>query len=190
MLVMTAHKNVFIALLRGVNVGGNGKVSMAELKECLEEMGFTNVKTYINSGNIIFVSSDLDTLSLAAKIEHRLNETFKFSISVVVKSLTEMQTLIDSIPQSWRANKDFRHYVMFLRPSVDKPSARDELKINSEMEEVIYVPGALLWSAEIARLGRSKVQRVIFGTKLYKEMTIRNLNTTLKVYDLMQQPTI
>jgi uncharacterized protein (DUF1697 family) len=187
---MDSPKNIFIALLRGVNVGGNGKVSMAQLKNCLEEMGFTNVRTYINSGNIIFVSDESDTVKLALKIEHRLHETFKFPISVVVKSLAEMQALAGSIPKAWHAGKEFRYYVMFLRPSIDNPHALEELKINPEMEEVIYVPGALLWSAEIAKIGHSKVQRVIFGTKLYKEMTMRNLNTTLKVYDLMKQAAI
>lgn len=176
----------YIALLRGINVGGKGKVSMQALKTCFEEMGLKAVKTYINSGNVIFISENTDTKKLAVEIEESLHATFNFPINVVVKNLAEIKTVVSAIPKSWHGNKEFRHYIMFLMPDVDLPETINQLKVNPDMEEVSYVPGAILWSAKIAELGHSNMSKMI-GSKLYKQMTIRNLNTTLKVYELMLQ---
>jgi uncharacterized protein (DUF1697 family) len=177
-------KKVYVAFLRGINVGGKGKVSMAELKTCFEKLGFGAVKTYINSGNVVFVDGS-NSENLANKIEIALSSTFKFPISVVVKSLPQMQTVVNGMPKSWHSNNAFRYYIMFLRPDVDKPSVIDGITVNPDMEEILYLPGAIFWSARISDIGRSRVKGFM-GTKLYKEVTIRNLNTTLKMLELMK----
>src|SRR5688572_1279250 len=95
------RKTVFVAFLRGINVGGNNKVSMARLKACFEEMGFEAVKTYINSGNVIFADSADNSDKLAAKIERSLEAEFKLALAVVVKSQAEMQVVVESMPKAW-----------------------------------------------------------------------------------------
>lgn len=177
-------KQVYVAFLRGINVGGKGAVSMSELKACFEALGFSAVKTYINSGNVVFADGG-NAKSLANKIETALNSTFKFPISVVVKSLDQMQAVVGGMPKKWHSDKSHRYYVMFLRPDVDKPSVIDGFTVNADMEEVMYLPGAILWSARISDITRSRVKNFM-GTQLYKEVTIRNLNTTLKMLELMK----
>lgn len=178
-------QKVYAALLRGINVGGNNKVSMAELKACFEAMGFGNVKTYINSGNVIF-SADSESQKLANQIESALKTKFGFNISVVVKDLVQMAKVVSGIPKKWYGDDTLRRYIMFLRPSIDKPSIMDGLKIRRpDIEEVTYVPGAILWSAKISELTHSDMVRLA-SSAIYKEMTIRNLSTTLKVYELMR----
>src|ERR1051325_12192848 len=93
--------NVYVALLRAVNVGGNNIVSMRELKESFEESGFTQVSTYINSGNVIFTTKETDARKLERKIEQMLNKDFQIDSKVVVRSLPEMEHLVQSLPKSW-----------------------------------------------------------------------------------------
>lgn len=176
---------VFAAFLRGINVGGNNIVSMAELKICFENMGFEHVKTYINSGNVIFADSTNNSDKLAAKIERNLEVHFKLALNVVVKSLAEMQAVVRSMPKTWGTSPELRCNVLFLRPVLDSPDVLKAVSPRPGVDEVSYVPGAIFWSNKFSDSTRSGLQKVI-GTSIYKEITIRNRNTTLKVYDLMQ----
>src|SRR4026208_810283 len=97
---------VFVALLRGVNVGGNNMISMKSLKESFETMGFTNVSTYINSGNIIFQSKEDDPRKLEKKIEQMLSSEYQLESKVVLRSLSEMEKLVKALPQYWGDNSD------------------------------------------------------------------------------------
>src|SRR5688572_19172412 len=110
-------KDTYVAFLRGINVGGK-KVSMATLKTCFEDLGFKAVKTYINSGNVVFVNETTKSEGLALKIEKALNDTFKFPISVVVKNLAQMSKVVEAIPAHWHGNDSLRRNVIFLRPSI------------------------------------------------------------------------
>ena len=83
--------SVYIAFLRGINVGGHSKVPMADLKACFADMGYSNVKTYINSGNVIFTADDTDVRELEMAIEAALEKTFSFAITVVVRTMMEME---------------------------------------------------------------------------------------------------
>jgi len=177
---------VFVALLRGVNVGGNNMISMKSLKASFETIGFTEVTTYINSGNIIFKTREIDPRKLERKIEQMLMRDFELDSKVVVRSLSEMAKLVKSLPSRWNGDSRWRYYVIFLRHSIDSEKILADLPINTDMEEVIYRPGTLLWSALISEITRSKVQK-LSSQKLYKDMTIRNLNTTKKLHDLMNK---
>src|SRR6476661_3634382 len=110
--------NVFVALLRGVNVGGNNIISMRELKEGFEGIGFTQVATYINSGNVIFTSKETDARKLEMKIERMLSKDFQLESKVVVRSLAEMTQLVESLPSSWN-DDSWRYNVIFLRHTID-----------------------------------------------------------------------
>ncbi|HEU4507606.1 MAG TPA: DUF1697 domain-containing protein [Pyrinomonadaceae bacterium] len=176
--------NVFVALLRGVNVGGNNMISMKALKESFETIGFSEVSTYINSGNVIFKSKETDARKLERKIEQMLVKDFELDSKLVVRSLSEMEKLVKSLPASWNDPDRWRYYVVFLRHTVDSEKILEDLPANTDVEEIIYRPGTLLWSALVSELTKSKIQKVS-SQKLYKEMTIRNLNTTKKLHQLM-----
>lgn len=178
--------NVFVALLRGVNVGGNNMISMKDLKKSFEGIGFGEVSTYINSGNVIFKSKETDARKLERKIEQMLVKDFELDSKVVVRSLSEMEELVKSLPASWNDPDRWRYYVVFLRHTVDSEKILEDLPANADVEEIVYRPGTLLWSALISEITKSKIQKVS-SQKLYKEMTIRNLNTTKKLHQLMSK---
>lgn len=174
---------VFVALLRGVNVGGNNMISMSSLKKSFEEMGFAEVATYINSGNILFKTKENDARKLEKKIEKMLLQDYDLDSKVVIRTLPEMAKLVKSLPKNWN-NADWRYNVMFLRHSIDSEKLLDDLPVKSDIEELVYRPGALLWSAKASEAARSNMVKIA-ARKIYKDMTVRNLNTTRKLHDLM-----
>ena len=177
---------VFVALLRGVNVGGNNMIKMSELKKSFEGMGFAQVATYINSGNVIFKTKESDARKLETKIEKMLLQEYQLDSKVVVRTLPEMVKLVKSLPVSWNSDSDWRYNVMFLRHTVDSNKILADLPVKSDIEELDYRPGALLWSIKVSDANRTNLAK--FGShKLYREVTVRNLNTTRKLYDLMSK---
>jgi len=178
--------NVFVALLRGVNVGGNNMISMSSLKKSFETMGFTNVVTYINSGNIIFKSKEADARKLESKIEKMLLRDYQLGSKVVLRSLSEMAKLVQSLPRNWGADSNWRYNVIFLRHTIDSEKILAELEVKKDIEEVVYRPGTLLWSAQVNELTRTNMQKLA-SRKMYQDMTIRNLNTTRKLHELMEK---
>ena len=175
---------MFVALLRGVNVGGNNMIKMSSLKQSFERMGFVQVATYINSGNIIFKTKEMDARKLEVKIEKMLLQEYQLDSKVVIRTLAEMAKLVQSLPESWSNESEWRNNVMFLRHTIDSKRILDDLPVKSDIEEIVYRPGALLWSVKASDASRTNMAR--FGShKLYREVTVRNLNTTRKLHDLM-----
>lgn len=176
----------FVALLRAVNVGGNNMISMSSLKQSFEAMGFIDVSTYINSGNIIFKSKEADARKLERKIEQMLVRDYQLDSKVVVRTFSEMEKLVQSLPRNWKGDTNWRYNVIFLRHSIDSEDVLAELDFKKDIEQVVYRPGALLWSAQVSDLTRTSMVK-LSSRKIYKEMTIRNLNTTKKLYELMKK---
>ncbi len=121
----------YLALLRGINVGGKGIVKMVELKESFEKAGYTNVRTYINSGNVLFESVETDTEKLEKDVENLLQQNF-FAIMTVVVSKKKVHKILESMPHSWK-NDDLRKYVAFVKP----PTKPDEIIKEAQLKEGI-----------------------------------------------------
>ena len=177
---------VFVALLRGVNVGGNNMISMSSLKKSFEALGFPHVTTYINSGNIVFTTKEKDARKLEKRIEQMLSKEYELSSRVVVRSLPEMEQLVKNLPRSWSADSRWRYNVIFLRHSIDSEAILADLPANSDIEEIVYRPGALLWSAQATEMNRTNLAK-LSSRKVFQDMTVRNLNTTKKLCDLMKK---
>lgn len=177
---------VFVALLRGVNVGGNNMISMSSLKKSFETLGFSDVATYINSGNIIFKSKEADARKLEIKIEKMLAKEYQLGSKVVLRSFSEMETLVQSLPRNWTGDSGWRYNVIFLRHTIDSEKILAGLEVKKDIEEVVYCPGALLWSAQVSEMTRTNMIK-LSSRKMYQDMTIRNLNTTRKLYELMKK---
>jgi uncharacterized protein (DUF1697 family) len=172
----------FVALLRGINVGGNSKVPMSDLKICFEEAGYSNVRTYINSGNVIFESKEkVDDV----EIEKMLEEKFGFSIRVVVKSAEDIKRICEKIPADWSNDIEQRTDVIFLWEEVDKPDVLKEIEINPGVDNLTYVKGAVVWNFDKKDYTKSKMHKFI-GTHIYKNMTARNVNTVRKLNSLIE----
>jgi uncharacterized protein (DUF1697 family) len=176
----------FVALLRGINVGGNNMISMKSLKASFEELGFKDVATYINSGNILFKSTQPDARKLETQIEKMLVAEYKLGCKVVIRSADEMARLVRKLPKDWTGGKDWRYNVVFLRHTIDSKDIVKQLNAKSEIEQVTYVPGTLLWSAHVKDLTRTAMVKIA-SHKLFQEMTVRNVNTTRKLHALMQE---
>jgi uncharacterized protein (DUF1697 family) len=178
--------NVFVALLRGVNVGGNSMINMRALKESFETMGFPHVMTYINSGNVIFTTKEGDPRKLERKIEQMLSKDYQLDSKVVVRSLSEMEELVKNLPRSWNGDSGWRYNVIFLRHSIDSQDIVAELPANSDIEKIVYRPGALLWSGQVSEMRGTNMEK-LSRQKVFQSMTVRNLNTTKKLYELMKK---
>ncbi len=174
----------YVALLRGINVGGNAKVSMALLKQTFERVGFTDVKTYINSGNVIFSSPESAASEMCETIESAIASDFGFKVPVVVRSVTSLQEIVTKTPETWQNNSEMKTDVMFLWEAVDAPAVLEQLRISPGMDEVVYLPGAVVWRVNREHQSKSGMLDIV-GTKLYKQMTVRNINTVRKLVELM-----
>jgi uncharacterized protein (DUF1697 family) len=177
---------IYVALLRGINVGGNNTIKMSELKACFEAQGYTDVRTYINSGNIIFSTDELQAGS-AKTIEQLISDKFKLNIPVVVRSQTQISELARQIPDDWTNDKALRTDVLFLWQEVDYPDVLKEIKTNPDVDNLMYIPGAIIWNYDRANYSKTKMRDFI-GSRVYKLMTARNVNTVRKLNDLMQNP--
>lgn len=173
---------VWVALLRGINVGGNNIIPMKALAETFTRLGFESVKTYIASGNVLFRSPERDARALEKKLEKAIAKAHRCAIKVVVRSREELDALVDDLPRGWKKpSAAKRYYVLFLRHEVDSKKVLDRLQAKPGVEEIVYRAGTLLWSATIADLTRSAVMKQLTASPLYQAVTIRNLNTTLKL---------
>jgi uncharacterized protein (DUF1697 family) len=176
----------YVALLRGINVGGNNMISMKALKLSFERLGFGDVSTYINSGNILFTSRISDARKLEVKIEKMLLAEYQLGCKVVVRSADEMARLVEKLPKSWNDDKQWRYNVIFLRHAIDSRDVVKSFNPKPEIEHVLYVPGTLLWWARAEDVSRTSMMKLA-GQKIFQEMTVRNANTTRKLHALMQK---
>lgn len=174
---------IYVALLRGINVGGNNKIEMKKLKSTFENLGFTQVSTYINSGNILFESPQNNPLLLRASIEKGIQNDFGLSIKVLLRNYQEMEHICQKLPENWVKNDIMRTDVMFLWEKFDKPDSIELLKITS-VDRILYVPGAILWNVDGKDYNKSGMQKLV-GSEIYRNMTIRNVNTFRKVFHMM-----
>src|SRR6202035_5491033 len=173
----------YVAFLRGVNVGGKGIVSMAAIKEALVALGLSDVRTYINSGNVIFSTRASDTQQLSAGIEEALEQHTGMAIKVLVMDHKTLKKMVDAIPRSWVDDKTMRTYVLLLWKELDDRTILDRLPIKSGIDELRYTPGAVVWRVDRENVRRSQMSRIV-GTPLYKRITIRSVNTMRKLIEL------
>ena len=176
----------YVALLRGVNVGGNRKIDMRALRAAFEAAGMTSVTTYINSGNVVF-STDMDDRSrLTAILEDSTRERFGFPVDMLLLGGEQMRSIVTTIPARWTNDESMRCDVLFLWREVDRPTVLEQLHFRPEIEDVLYVPGAVIWRIDRENATRSGLTKLV-GTPLYKLMTIRNCNTARRLLGLVEE---
>lgn len=176
----------YVALLRGINVGGNNKVSMAQLRQALIADGLHEVSTYINSGNIFF-SSDRSTAKAERTVHDAISREFGLDIKVLIKDLPAIRSITATIPAEWRNDADMKCDVMYLWDSHASPGIIDILPIREGIDEVRYTTGAIIWKVDKAVATRSGLAKLV-GTDLYAHMTIRNANTARVLLQRLEMP--
>ena len=178
--------NTYVVLLRGINVGGKNKVSMAGLKGLLDELGFTNVKTYIASGNVVLKSTSRAE-QIRAQIEQTLPHRFKLDselIKVLVLTRDQLQDVIDDKPKGFGERPARYHSDAIFLMGID---SRRAMSVFSPREGVDKVwPGnGVIYSQRLSSLRtKSRLSRIV-ATPAYKYMTIRNWNTTTALLELV-----
>jgi uncharacterized protein (DUF1697 family) len=175
---------VYVALLRGINVGGNNMVSMKALKETFGTLGFGDVQTYINSGNVLFRARETDPRRLENRIDRMLLREHALKGKTVVRSEEEMARLVRRIDAAWKPDPEWRYNVIFLRHTLDPEAVVKDIALDPEVERVVCCPGTLLWSARVSSITRSAMLK-LSSRPAYQQMTVRNVNTTKKILQLM-----
>ena len=177
----------YVALLRGINVGGNNRVPKVEFAQVLEDLGFQDVLIYINSGNAVFTS---DRAPRASDVQAALETYFGFTIPTLILSGEKIQAIAAALPPDWTNDapkpdkSGQKSDVLYLFDEVNTPDILEKLGYRPEVETMLYVDGAVLANVSRANQSRSSLQKVI-GKPLYKQMTIRNITTAKKLAELV-----
>lgn len=180
--------NTYVVLLRGVNVGGKNPVPMADLRKCLEEQGFSNVSTYIASGNII-LNSDKHADDVKAQIEGVLPENFNLSegfIKVLVLTYKEFQAVIDNKPKGFGEQPEKYHSDAIFLMGIDVAQAMPAFSPREGVDQV-WAGNGVIYSQRLSSQRTKSRLNKIMETPFYKSMTIRNWNTTTKLLELLRK---
>jgi uncharacterized protein (DUF1697 family) len=180
-------ERLYVALLRGINVGGQNIIRMADLKACVEGAGFSDVATYIQSGNVLFRSRHADVRRLTTAIERALGATFGFAGRVVVVSRDELARIVADAPKGFgAAPAKYRYDVIYLAPTLTPREAMNSVTLKDGVDTAHAGRRVLYFSRLSARAAESRL-RLLVSTPAYQRMTIRNWNTTVKILALMDR---
>jgi uncharacterized protein (DUF1697 family) len=157
---------------------------MADLKACLEDLGLGAVSTYIASGNVLFETGRRGAAKLETEIERAVEQRFELPVKVVVLDRPSYARIVEAVPMSWVGDESVRANVAFVRRGIHTNEVVRDLEPDPRVEEVKAIDGAILWATKRTALNRS-VMRKLIGGAVYKELTVRNLNTTLKLHELL-----
>lgn len=176
----------YLALLRGINVGGRNVIRMAELRACFADHGFQDVTTYIQSGNVLFSSRDSNPGELAGELEEMLAGAFDYRATVVLRSRDQMLDTAARAPKGFGLEpEDYRYDVAFLKEPLDPETAMESVLTRDGVDEAHTGVGALYFSRRISRVSQSLFSRLA-SLPVYQRMTIRNWRTTTKLVQLME----
>ena len=176
----------YIALLRGINISGKNKVPMAELKQGFEKLHYTQVKTHLNSGNVIFSSEETDSVRLTGQIEEMLKNQFGFDIPVFVISKEELADILFHAPD-WcgKENKEIYDNLIFIMPPAAFQNVYAEIGEPKEgLERIQEYKGAVFWSFSRKDYRKTNWWSKTASAKIGQKLTIRTANTVRKIVDM------
>ncbi|MGZ5289731.1 MAG: DUF1697 domain-containing protein [Actinomycetota bacterium] len=175
----------YVALLRGINVGGKNPIKMTDLKACFEADGFEDVATYIQSGNVVFTSGRSAGETLTGRIERMLARSFAYEASVVVRSGAQMRAVVDAAPDGFGADRaTHRSDVIFLKPPLTARAAMRDVPTRDGVDRAWEGSGVLYFERLVARATQSRLSKIV-SMPIYRSMTIRNWRTTTELLRLL-----
>ena len=181
-----ARPKRYVALLRGINVGGKNLIKMTALAAVFEELGFAGVATYIQSGNVLFSATASDPDRLEKKIEEALSKRFKYESRIVAVSQEQLKAAVEGAPKGFgKEPAKFRYDVIFLKRPLTAADAIKRISLKEGVDAAGTGKEVLYFSRLTAKASQSRLPRV---TQLpeYRYMTIRNWNTVTKLLSLME----
>lgn len=174
----------YIAMLRGINVGGHKKIKMDLLLNLYESLGFTNIKTYIQSGNVIFDSPNLNIQELTEKIEEKIKSSFSFEISVFIRTKNELQKIIENNP--FQKEDLSKLFVAFLSDNPIDPPLSEINKVKDDLEKYIIL-GKEIYLYYPNGVSNTKLSNNFLEKKLKVSATTRNWNTVNALFAMTKQ---
>jgi uncharacterized protein (DUF1697 family) len=177
----------YVALLRGINVGGNNLIKMAELKLCFEKQGFRDVRTYIQSGNVVFSAGAETPGKVCARLEAAIEKTFGCRASVVLRSKKEMGDIVRRAPKGFgKQPAKYRYDVIFLKEPLGSAEVLKGVSRKEGIDRANAGEGVLYFSRLDSKASQSRLGKLM-SMPVYKSMTIRNWNTTTKLLELLEE---
>jgi uncharacterized protein (DUF1697 family) len=176
----------YVALLRGINVGGKNLIPMPALKAAFEEHGFEEVSTYIQSGNVLFSAPSSSRTALSEQIERMLRTAFgHYPASIVLRSRSQMRSIVQRAPRGFgREPTKYRYDVCFLKSSLTPKAVVAGVPTKEGVDRIWAGSGVVYFSRLTSRATSSRLNRVA-SLPIYQQMTIRNWNTTKKLAELV-----
>lgn len=170
----------YVALLRGINIGGKNKIKMSELKSAFEMAGLTEVRTVLNSGNIIF-SSEADMNEEI--IENIISEHFKMKIPVYLMKIKELEDILAHSPKWWNTGeKDRYDNLIFILPDDSAKQIREAIGQPSEnLEQIEIYKNVIFWTFDINKYQKCNWWKRTAENGVAPKLTIRTANTVNKL---------
>ena len=157
---MEKNGSRFLALLRGINVGGKNVIAKDDLRRCFEDLGFKNVRTYIQSGNILFRSDETSVKALTAVVEAGLSDRFSYEAQVVILPHRKYRSAVEAAPDGWGMDDAQKHNALFtLNGTTPKKVMMQLAAPKAEIEAVTTGPGVIFWSASKTHLTKTTMMR-------------------------------
>lgn len=174
----------YVALLRGINVGGKNVISMKSLIDCFSAAGFEGVRTFIQSGNVLFACNSGSSAELEVTIERMLFESFETEITTVVRSRDELAATIAAAPAN-HGSSELLGDVLFLKRPFTAAEAMEQLpELNDNVDSIAPGPDALYFSRTVVDSAKSRIDR-LRSNRLSKRMTVRNWRTTNRLLEML-----
>lgn len=168
-------------------MGGNNIIRMTDLIACFEQMGFADVMTYIQSGNILFRADEQNRARLTVKIERVLSDTFHYNSRVVVITHKQLKSIVEGAPSQFGKDAaQYRYDVIFLKEPLTVKTAMKSVSVKDGVDRAYEGKGELYFSRLVAKAAQSRLTKII-TLPVYQDMTIRNWNTTTKLLTLMNE---
>ncbi len=175
-----------IALLRGINVGGHKRVEMARLRELVRQLGYRDVQSYVQSGNVVFTGSDESQETIARNLEAQLAASFGFEVPVVVRSRDELADVVRANPLRDVATVPARHHVLFLKEAADLEGLATIDPASHEPER-FEVRGREIYLWTPAGMGNSRLAKALTEKRLGGVATARSWWTVEKLLALAKE---
>ncbi len=173
----------YVAFLRGINVGGKNKIKMETLRETFAALGFENVKTYINSGNVVFETVETGDKIISDKIEAAIQSNFSLNIKVITRTIAEIETMIADNPFAGQFENDKDLHVFFLGEQLPEEKREMLLSNNRENEQFAVQNREIFCLLRVGVLD-SLIGKDYIGKKLKISATARNWRTVNKIVGL------
>lgn len=174
----------YVALLRGINVGGRNPIRMPELVECFRDAGYEEVGTYLQSGNVLFSADHKTGPKLEAALEAMLEQRFGVPLLVVIRSRDELAQTIDAAPADHGSPK-LRSEIFFLKHPLTAEEALAEMpELREGVDSVAPGPGAIYFSRVAAQATKTRIQRFM-GMPIFQQMTVRTWRTCIRLREML-----